>query len=112
MYISLVRSGVLLMMFSGGMVLAQSERLEEGREAYEAHCAECHDSGKLDAPASTREQDWEKRSQLWEGVLFEHAKQGYLKMPAGGGVDDISDYDLEAAAEYMLTRSHPELPHD
>ena len=30
-------------------------------------------------------------------------------MPAKGGDEDASDYDVEAAAEYMLTITHPEL---
>jgi len=111
MHSFLTRGGALLLALSASVVTAQSDRLEEGRKAYEAHCAECHDSGKLDAPSSAQEA-WEKRSQLWEGILFEHAKDGYLKMPAKGGDQEMSEYDVEVAAEYMLTRAHPDLPHD
>jgi cytochrome c5 len=49
---------------------------------------------------------------LWEAVLFEHVKQGYLNMPAKGGEPGLTDYDVEAAAEYMLNLSHPSLPRD
>ena len=49
---------------------------------------------------------------MWEAVLFEHVKQGYLNMPARGGEPGLTDYDVEAAAEYMLNISHPSLPRD
>ena len=65
-----------------------------------------------DAPTAGDEGDWANRSKLWEAVLSEHAKKGYLEMPARGGAEDASDYEVQAAAEYMLTISHPDLPHD
>ena len=50
--------------------------------------------------------------QPWEAVLFEHARKGYLAMPAGGGDARLSDYDIKVAAEYMAQRSNPDLPKD
>ncbi len=45
-------------------------------------------------------------------MLFEHAEKGYINMPARGASDYATDYDIETAAEYMLTITHPELPRD
>ncbi|WP_279246594.1 c-type cytochrome [Candidatus Litorirhabdus singularis] len=84
------------------------ERYEEGRAAYQQACAGCHESGQDGAPVPERAADWEDRSSLWEAVLFEHAQQGYLKMPARGGDSSVSDYDAEAAAEYMLGLVYPD----
>jgi cytochrome c5 len=95
-----------------GTASAQSDRLEEGRQAFERHCSECHDNPATDAPTAGDKGDWANRSKLWEAVLSEHAKKGYLEMPARGGAEDASDYEVQAAAEYMLTISHPDLPHD
>jgi cytochrome c5 len=92
--------------------LAASDRLKDGREAYAATCASCHETGTGGAPQTRNIADWQDRSNLWEGVLFEHAEKGYSSMPAKGGNENASEYDVEAAAEYMLTITHPEMPHD
>ena len=89
-----------------------SERMDDGFEAYSARCAQCHDSGINGAPRTQEPLDWENRSSLWESVLVEHAKNGYLDMPAKGGDINMSDYDVDVAAEYMLNISHPGLPRD
>ena len=103
---------VALLLSVAGTATAQSERLEEGRLAFEKHCSECHENPATEAPTAREEGDWADRSKLWEAVLFEHAQKGYLKMPAKGGAEDATNYDVEAAAEYMLTVTHPEMPHD
>ena len=95
-----------------GTAFAQSERLEEGRLAFEKHCAECHENTTAKAPTTGDKGDWASRSQLWEAVLFEHAEKGYLEMPPKGGAKDATSYEVEAAAEYMLTVTHPDMPHD
>jgi len=103
---------VISLLAVSGSSLAASDRLEDGREAYEAACASCHETGVDNAPKTGNSKDWEGRSNLWDGVLTEHAEKGYLGMPAKGGNKDASEYDVEAAAEYMLTITHPDMPHD
>ncbi|MBE9540319.1 MAG: c-type cytochrome [Proteobacteria bacterium] len=89
-----------------------SERMDDGVTAYSARCASCHNSGVNGAPRTREPQDWENRSSLWDSVLLQHAKKGYLEMPAKGGNPSMSDYDVDVAAEYMLNISHPDLPRD
>lgn len=79
-----------------------------GQAAYERACARCHDEGIDGAPAIGDRQAWASRSPLWVAVLAEHAKDGYLDMPAKGGDPDITDEEVAAAAEYMLTVTHPD----
>ena len=98
--------GVALMV---GTAMASEQRMADGRAVYETTCKICHETGIAGAPQTRNAADWEDRSSLWESVLFEHANKGYLAMPAKGGDEDASDYDVEAAAEYMLTITHPEL---
>ena len=86
--------------------------MQDGASVYRSACARCHDSGADGAPLIGQQQAWKGRSDLWEAVLFEHAEKGYLGMPAGGGDSRLSQYDIEAAAEYMVQTSHPELPAD
>ncbi|MDH3532329.1 MAG: hypothetical protein OEO82_05325, partial [Gammaproteobacteria bacterium] len=57
-------------------------------------------------------EDWSGRSPLWEAVLFEHAKTGFLDMPAKGGNEALDDADVGKAAEYMLRSTFPEIPPD
>ncbi len=89
-----------------------SDRLEEGEEIYREACARCHDTGLDGAPITGQTGDWESRSDLWEAILFEHAEKGYTIMPARGGESRLTDYEVDAAAEYMLTKSHPDIKPD
>jgi len=86
--------------------------LELGRETYEWACASCHDEGEDDAPIKGDRESWSDRSPLWSAVLLEHAKNGYLDMPTKGGEEHLSDRAVEAASEYMLYETFPELPRD
>lgn len=79
-----------------------------GKEAYDQVCARCHEEGLDGAPKTGDRDAWAGRSWLWEAVLFEHAKQGYMEMPAKGGEGALDDAAVEMAAEYMLTRAFPE----
>ncbi|MDJ0813057.1 MAG: c-type cytochrome [Woeseiaceae bacterium] len=81
-----------------------------GKRAYEQACASCHEEGLDGAPRTGDRDAWTGRSWLWEAVLFEHAKDGYLDMPAKGGDESLDDAAVEMAAEYMLTRTFPDAP--
>ena len=74
-----------------------------GREAYEEYCAECHEEGLDGAPRTGDRDAWDGRSQLWEAVLFEHARGGYEDMPAKGGEATLDEATVTKAAEYMMT---------
>ena len=78
-----------------------------GKEAYDLVCAGCHEEGVDGAPRTGDREAWAGRSWLWEAVLFEHAKDGYMEMPAKGGDETLDDATVEMAAEYMLLRTHP-----
>ncbi|NIM68867.1 MAG: hypothetical protein GTN86_01940 [Xanthomonadales bacterium] len=90
----------------------QAERLQHGKAIYDRACAVCHDPGAGAAPDIGNREDWSGRSRLWCAVLFEHAKAGYLDMPAKGSHPELSGRDVETAAEYMLSVTFPELPLD
>jgi cytochrome c5 len=56
-----------------------------GKDAYDQVCARCHEEGLDGAPRTGDRDAWAGRSWLWEAVLFEHAKQGYMTLTAKGG---------------------------
>ena len=86
--------------------------LELGSETYETACASCHDEGQDGAPTRGDRDSWANRSPLWEAVLLEHAKNGYLNMPPRGGQAGLSDRAVEAAGEFMLSETFPEMQRD
>ncbi len=102
----------LYLVVSATAAQANPERFEDGKKAYQAICAECHEQGVDGAPVTGNSEDWQQRSGLWEAVLLEHAEKGYFGMPAKGGSDYATEYDVGVAAEYMLTITHPQLPRD
>lgn len=83
-----------------------------GKDVFDWHCAHCHANPKEDAPQMGAKEDWSNRSPLWSAVLLEHADQGYMDMPAKGANPLLSDRAVEAAGEYMLGETFPELPAD
>ena len=85
---------------------------EFGKKAYEEYCAGCHETGMLGAPIAGDADFWEGRSTLWQAVLMEHAKTGYFDMPAKGSRPDLPDETIDAATEYMLSITFPDLPKD
>lgn len=91
---------------------AVSSTADNGRQAYTEFCAGCHETGMLGAPIAGDATYWQGRSTLWQAVLMEHAKQGYYDMPAKGGRPDVADELVDAAAEYMLSITFPDLPKD
>ncbi|MDH3641480.1 MAG: c-type cytochrome [Gammaproteobacteria bacterium] len=81
-----------------------------GARVYAQSCVACHDTGVAGAPAIGDQSAWSERSRLWTAVLSEHAKQGYLTMPAKGGAEGLTEAAVAAACEYMLSETYPELP--
>jgi len=90
----------------------REERIELGRLTYERACASCHETGEGEAPVTGKRDDWAQRSDMWQAVLARHAKSGYLEMPGKGGQADLTDESVDAATEYMLGRTFPELLRD
>jgi cytochrome c5 len=83
-----------------------------GEDVFQWACARCHANPETAAPQMGVRDDWENRSPLWSAVLLEHAKQGFMEMPAKGGHPYLSDRAVQAAGEYMLGETFPELPVD
>ena len=91
---------------------AEAAANDNGRQAYLDYCAGCHETGMLGAPIAGDAEYWRGRSTLWQAVLMEHAKEGYLDMPAKGSRPDVPDTTIDAATEYMLSITFPDLPKD
>ena len=90
----------------------RERRLEQGEQVYRHACASCHDEGLNGAPAIGDREVWSDRSPMWSAVLFEHSRNGYMLMPAKGSHQELTDLEVDAASEYLLSQTFPEMPLD
>ena len=83
---------------------------DTGKTVYEGVCAACHGSGIPGIPQLGDAAAWTDRIKLGNETLYEHAIHGFtgnsgMPMPARGGKPDLSDDEVRAAVDYMITNS-------
>ena len=106
------QEGAALQAEDAAIVAWRERYLALGEDVFNWACASCHASGDNNAPQLGDRSNWSDRSPLWSAVLLEHAREGYLEMPAKGGHPYLSDRAVQAAGEYMLGVTFPEKPVD
>ncbi len=79
----------------------------KGKETYDAMCFVCHTSGAAGAPKLGDVANWAPRLAKGIDVLHGSAINGFMgtggMMPPKGGRPDISDEDVKAAVDYMVS---------
>ena len=76
-----------------------------GEDIANAACNNCHRDGVSGAPKIGDKEAWLPRLQKGVAELVASAVHGHNKMPARGGLSNLSDVDIHAAVSYMLTQS-------
>ena len=81
-----------------------------GKKTYDGICIACHGSGIPDIPQLGDAAAWAPRIEQGKDTLYEHAITGYtgasgMPMPAKGGNPSLSDDDVKAAVDYIITNS-------
>jgi cytochrome c5 len=80
-----------------------------GQATYNRTCALCHAMGTAGAPKPGDSADWEPRRAQGMDVLYKHALEGFSGskgvMPARGGAANLTDDEVKAAADFMLSVS-------
>jgi cytochrome c5 len=92
----------------GDVVLAETGTapgVRSGAEVVKAVCQACHGAGLVGAPKIGDKAAWQPRLALGVGKLHEHAINGIRSMPARGGNPSLSDAEVNAAVDYMLSQS-------
>lgn len=80
-----------------------------GKGVYGKTCAICHAAGIGGAPKPKDQADWSARLAQGKDVLYKHAIEGYNgskgAMPARGGNSALSDDEVKASVDFMLTQA-------
>lgn len=80
-----------------------------GEAIYKKTCFMCHGTGTAGAPMLGDKADWGPRIAQGDELLLKHAIEGFTGekgiMPAKGGNAALSDVDVKAALDYMVSQA-------
>ena len=86
---------------------AVDPHLAQGEHVYKGTCVMCHGSGAGGAPMFKSKTDWAPRIAQGKETLYTHALEGFNgemgAMPEKGGNAALSDDDVKAAVDYMVS---------
>ena len=82
-------------------VQAQAERT--GEQIVKQQCSTCHQTGVNGAPRIDDRAAWAPRMKRGVDATVRSAIRGHGKMPARGGMADLTDSELRAAILYMFS---------
>jgi cytochrome c5 len=89
---------------AGLLLIAGQTFAASGKAVYDATCAACHTTGAAGAPKLGDKAAWAPRVKDMAAVTAS-ALKGKGVMPAKGGNSSLSDADVTAAVEYMVSQS-------
>jgi cytochrome c5 len=74
-----------------------------GAQIVDQACALCHRTGMMSSPKLGSADDWAPRIEKGIETLYDNAIKGFNMMPAKGGNAALSDDDVKAAVDHMLS---------
>ena len=77
----------------------------DGKKIYDSTCTACHAAGVANAPKLGDKAAWAPRIKQGMDALVQSATKGKGAMPPKGGNTSLSDADLRAAIEYMVSQA-------
>lgn len=95
--------------FAGGLVafvtmgVASGVVAADGKAVYEKTCVACHATGVANAPKFGDKANWGPRVATGKAMLVTSVKNGKGAMPPKAGNAALSDDDLAAAVDFMLS---------
>lgn len=66
-------------------------------------CSMCHATGMMSSPKLGDADAWAPRIEKGTDVLYDSALHGFNMMPARGGRPDLTDEEVKAAVDHMLS---------
>ena len=83
------------------------DHLALGKKVYSGTCFACHGTGAAGAPKAGDKAAWAPHVAKGKPTLYKHALHGFTgkkgTMPAKGGNTSLSDNEVKAAVDYMLS---------
>jgi len=77
---------------------------KSAEEVYNTVCMACHATGVLEAPILGDKAAWAPRVEKGTDVLMNSLLNGLNAMPARGGNSSLTDEELKATLDYMLSK--------
>ena len=74
-----------------------------GEQIVKNACAMCHATGMMSSPKLGSASDWAPRIEKGVDTLYNNALNGFNMMPARGGNAALSDDEVKAAVDHMLS---------
>ncbi|PTR05712.1 cytochrome c5 [Nitrosospira sp. Nsp5] len=84
---------------------AAADGADRIKTIYTASCAACHTSGAAGAPKLGDKSTWASRIKSGTDTLYNSALKGKNAMPAKGGNASLSDADVKAVVDYMVSQA-------
>ena len=89
---------------AGSLFIATQANASSGKEIYASTCAACHTAGVASAPKLGDKAAWAPRVAAGSKALQASAIKGKGVMPPKGGNAGLSDADVGAAVDFMLSQ--------
>lgn len=87
---------------------AADPKLAHGEDVVKKTCLMCHQTGAAGAPIVGNAADWGPRVAKGKEQLYQHAIAGFTgdkgMMPAKGGNATLSDDDVKAAVDFLVSK--------
>lgn len=90
---------------AGDTAAAPATAGASGKAVFDANCQACHATGVAGAPKLGDKAAWAPRLGAGAAALLTSAIKGKNAMPAKGGNLGLSDADVKAAVDYMVTQA-------
>jgi cytochrome c5 len=83
----------------------QAAAAPDGKKVFDSVCTACHTAGVAGAPKLGDKAAWAPRIKTGVDTLVQSALKGKNAMPPKGGNPSLSDADVRAAVEFMVSQS-------
>ncbi|MGB4468279.1 MAG: c-type cytochrome [Azovibrio sp.] len=84
---------------------AASAQPKDGPAVYASVCSACHATGAAGAPVKGDKAAWAPRIATGSDALYRSALGGKNAMPPKGGAANLSDDEIKAAVDYLVSQA-------
>ncbi len=105
MNLSISKKNLLSVSLITLFIASSSVAIADGKKTYDGACGVCHGAGVAGAPKLGDKEAWAPRIAAGNDTMYTTALKGKGAMPAKGGRADLSDDDVKAAVDYMVSQS-------